>query len=88
MPSFPHTKKKNNNLTIDDPLPPQEILPSTVPVPEKTVVAAPEDSRKNLQESAILQPISLEEISSEERAVLEPLLKTVGDCNIYIEHKN
>lgn len=81
-------EKKNNNLTIDDPLPPQEILPSTVPVPEKTVVAAPEDSRKNLQESAILQPISLEEISSEERAVLEPLLKTVGDCNIYIEHKN
>ncbi len=34
-----------------------------------------------------LMPATVEDMSQEERALLEPLLKTVGDCNIYIEDK-
>lgn len=34
-----------------------------------------------------LQPATTDDMSPAERTVLEPLLKTVGDCNIYIEHK-
>lgn len=34
-----------------------------------------------------LKPATVEDMSQEERALLEPLLKTVGDCNIYIEDK-
>ena len=34
-----------------------------------------------------LRPASAADMDPAERAVLEPLLKTVGDCNIYIEDK-
>lgn len=33
------------------------------------------------------QPASLDDMDEAERAALEPLLKNVGDCNIYIENK-
>ena len=34
-----------------------------------------------------LRPVLPEEMTAADRALLEPLLKTVGDCNIYIEDK-
>lgn len=36
---------------------------------------------------AVLQPATVQDMSDEERTTLEPLLKMVGDCNIYVEHK-
>lgn len=36
----------------------------------------------------MLQPASLDDMSPAERAALDPLLKVVGDCNIYVEHKS
>ena len=39
------------------------------------------------KQEAKLVPATIADMSREERALLEPLLKTVGDCNIYIENK-
>lgn len=39
------------------------------------------------KQEAKLVPATIADMSQEERDVLEPLLKTVGDCNIYIENK-
>lgn len=38
-----------------------------------------------VQQESKLMPATVEDMSQEERSLLEPLLKTVGDCNIYIE---
>ena len=55
----------------------QPIAPSaTAPVPASPVPAP-----------AVLQPATVQDMSDEERTTLEPLLKMVGDCNIYVEHK-
>ena len=39
------------------------------------------------EEPPSLRPVLPEEMTAADRALLEPLLKTVGDCNIYIEDK-
>lgn len=43
--------------------------------------AAPEE------EAESLQAVTLQDIPEQEREVLEPLLKTLGDCHIYVENK-
>ena len=35
----------------------------------------------------VWQPASVDDMNADERAALGPLIKTVGDCNIYIENK-
>jgi len=39
-------------------------------------------------DSTMLQSVALADISEEARTVLDPLLKTMGDCDIYIENKS
>ena len=51
-------------------------------------VQQPAVSAPPAQQESKLMPATVEDMSQEERALLEPLLKTVGDCNIYIETKN
>lgn len=50
-------------------------------------VQQPAVSAPPAQQESKLMPATVEDMSQEERALLEPLLKTVGDCNIYIETK-
>ncbi len=52
------------------------------PVPPQPLASVPP-----AQQEANLMPATVDDMSQEERALLEPLLKTVGDCNIYIENK-
>lgn len=52
------------------------------PVPPQPLAVVPP-----AQQEANLMPATVDDMSQEERALLEPLLKTVGDCNIYIENK-
>lgn len=60
--------------------------PPAVPLEQAAPVlsSAPTDDKAELK---ALQPAVLEDMSPNERTVLEPLLKMVGDCKIYIEHK-
>ena len=62
-----------------------------IPVPESTAVNAPqheEDIPAPADDNETpWQPASLDDMSEAERAALGPLLKNVGDCNIYIENK-
>ena len=53
-----------------------------------SVQQQPAASAPPAQQESKLMPATVEDMSQEERALLEPLLKTVGDCNIYIETKN
>lgn len=64
-----------------------------IPVSESAAVNTPQhdedipvsDFQGN--EETPWQPVSLDDMSDAERAALGPLLKNVGDCNIYIENK-
>lgn len=55
-------------------------------VQETSNTATPEVARPVTP--TLLQPASVDDMSPEERAALDPLLKVVGDCNIYVEHKS
>lgn len=63
---------QENEENVSDSLPVQEMNESITPA----------------QQEEKLVPAAIEDMSQEERALLEPLLRTVGDCNIYIENKN
>lgn len=55
-------------------------------VQETSNTATPEVARPVTP--TLLQPASVDDMSPAERAALDPLLKVVGDCNIYVEHKS
>lgn len=59
-------------------LPLEEKEPAQEPVPETAPAA---------QEKPVLTPVRLDDVPASERRFLEPLLKTLGDCHIYIENK-
>ena len=59
-----------------------------VPVPQEDIpVPAPSPEEQYQEDESAWQPASLDDMSDAERAALGPLLKSVGDCNIYIENK-
>lgn len=81
-----YEQKKNahpDKLIASPPVPePREaVVPTAPPVPEQ------EHTPQQTAAPAMLQPASFQDMSPEERAVLDPLLNVVGDCNIYIEQK-
>lgn len=69
--------------------PEPEVAPDPVPVPQPEIpepdIPAPADLPESDEDA--WQPASVEDMSADERAALGPLIKTVGDCNIYIENK-
>ena len=60
-----------------EPAQPPEIPETDIPAP----AVLPES------DEAVWQPASVDDMNADERAALGPLIKTVGDCNIYIENK-
>lgn len=60
-----------------EPEPLSEIPETDIPAP----TALPESDEE------VWQPASVDDMNADERAALGPLIKTVGDCNIYIENK-
>ena len=60
-------------------LPKKDTEPADVPRIQHAAVQEKQEAK--------LVPATIADMSQEERDVLEPLLKTVGDCNIYIENK-
>lgn len=58
--------------------------PAAPPIAPSEPVPVPGD---DTPAPAVLQPATVQDMSDEERTTLEPLLKMVGDCNIYVEHK-
>lgn len=89
--------KRSSTPPVERPRPTQEIVPDEVPVtapavPVETSQPAPTPPAPPVpvapaQVPAVLQPATIQDMSDEERTTLEPLLKMVGDCNIYVEHK-
>lgn len=75
------------DLEPKEPVPPQPQPPPTAP--ETAVAPAPTQPPVEVQpqEATLLQPATVADMSDDERTALEPLLKMVGDCNIYVEHK-
>lgn len=60
-----------------EPAQPPEIPETDIPAP----AVLPESDED------VWQPASVDDMNADERAALGPLIKTVGDCNIYIEIK-
>ncbi len=60
-----------------EPAQPPEIPETDIPAP----AVLPESDED------VWQPASVDDMNADERAALGPLIKTVGDCNIYIENK-
>lgn len=59
--------------------------PDPPPTPTEIDIPAPADLAE--EDETSWQPASFDDMSAAERAALGPLIKTVGDCNIYIENK-
>jgi DNA polymerase-3 subunit gamma/tau len=91
-------EKKNSQVSdtaISSPAPkakevPAEPAESTDSVQPASLTVPVSSEEAGVVEETVpagLQPATADDMSPAERTVLEPLLKTVGDCNIYIEHK-
>lgn len=72
-------EKKKSNLTR--PAEPEPLPEEDIPAP------APSQEAASSSDETAWQPASIEDMDEAERAALGPLLKNVGDCNIYIENK-
>lgn len=68
-------------------LPPVKAVEKAPVQPEDIPAPAPAQEVTEPGDETAWQPASLEDMDEAERAALEPLLKNVGDCNIYIENK-
>ncbi|MBC3536369.1 DNA polymerase III subunit gamma/tau [Megasphaera hominis] len=76
-PALADFEKKNTKTTLMS-----SPAPSIAePMAPAVNAAAPEE------EAESLQAVTLQDIPEQEREVLEPLLKTLGDCHIYVENK-
>ena len=86
----PYEKKKHKSVAAAPVVPevPEVVRP---PEPEplseipETDIQAPTALPESDEE--VWQPASVDDMNADERAALGPLIKTVGDCNIYIENK-
>ena len=85
-----YEKKKHKSVAAAPVVPevPEVVRP---PEPEplseipETDIQAPTALPESDEE--VWQPASVDDMNADERAALGPLIKTVGDCNIYIENK-
>ena len=68
-------------------LPPVKAVEKAPVQPEDIPAPAPAQEASGTGDETAWQPASLDDMDEAERAALEPLLKNVGDCNIYIENK-
>lgn len=68
-------------------LPPVKAVGKAPVQPEDIPAPAPAQEVTEPGDETAWQPASLDDMDEAERAALEPLLKNVGDCNIYIENK-
>ena len=89
-PDVAEYEKKNAESGITS-RPVEELLrPKEAQQPDVAAGVSAEASRPQPPASEAppsLRPVLPEEMTAADRALLEPLLKTVGDCNIYIEDK-
>lgn len=74
-------EKKKSDLPPVKAVEPASVQPEDIPVP------APAQEVGEPGDETAWQSASLDDMDEAERAALEPLLKNVGDCNIYIENK-
>lgn len=81
MLNSPDTKKKKSEL------PDVQVVETVPEQPEDIPVPAPSQEVTESGDETAWQPASFDDMDEAERAVLGPLLKNVGDCNIYIENK-
>ncbi|WP_440335888.1 DNA polymerase III subunit gamma/tau [Megasphaera sp.] len=68
-------------------LPPVKAVEKAPVQTEDIPAPAPAQEASGTGDETAWQPASLDDMDEAERAALEPLLKNVGDCNIYIENK-
>ena len=68
-------------------LPPVKAVDKAPVQTEDIPAPAPAQEASGTGDETAWQPASLDDMDEAERAALEPLLKNVGDCNIYIENK-
>ncbi|WP_296909968.1 DNA polymerase III subunit gamma/tau [uncultured Megasphaera sp.] len=68
-------------------LPDVQVVETVPEQPEDIPVPAPSQEVTESGDETAWQPASFDDMDEAERAVLGPLLKNVGDCNIYIENK-
>ncbi len=68
-------------------LPPVKAVDKAPVQTEDIPAPAPAQEARGPGDETAWQPASLDDMDEAERAALEPLLKNVGDCNIYIENK-
>lgn len=68
-------------------LPPVKAVEKALVQTEDIPAPAPAQETSEPGDETAWQPASLDDMDEAERAALEPLLKNVGDCNIYIENK-
>lgn len=68
-------------------LPPVKDVEKALVQTEDIPAPAPAQETSEPGDETAWQPASLDDMDEAERAALEPLLKNVGDCNIYIENK-
>lgn len=89
-PDVAEYEKKNAESGITSRPAEEQPRPKEEAQPEAAASVSDEASRSQPPVSAeppSLRPVLPEEMTAADRALLEPLLKTVGDCNIYIEDK-
>lgn len=89
-PDVAEYEKKNAESGITSRPAEEQPLPKEEAQPEATAGVSAEASLPQppvSEEPPSLRPVLPEEMTAADRALLEPLLKTVGDCNIYIEDK-
>ena len=89
-PDVAEYEKKNAESGItshpnEAPSAPKEEKASEPAADNSVKAAAPQASVT--EKTPDLRPVLPEDMTDADRALLEPLLKTVGDCNIYIEDK-
>lgn len=87
-----YEKKKHKSVAAASVVPEvPEVVRPPEPEPEplseipETDIQAPTALPESDEE--VWQPASVDDMNADERAALGPLIKTVGDCNIYIENK-
>ena len=89
-PDVAEYEKKNAESGITSRPAEEQPLPKEEAQPEAAAGVSAEASLPQppvSEEPPSLRPVLPEEMTAADRALLEPLLKTVGDCNIYIEDK-
>jgi DNA polymerase-3 subunit gamma/tau len=89
-PDVAEYEKKNAESGITSRPAEEQPLPKEEAQPEAAAGVSAEASLPHppvSEEPPSLRPVLPEEMTAADRALLEPLLKTVGDCNIYIEDK-